>query len=47
MLNKCCLSVSHLMGSWRYLVYCRLMKFSVAPKSMRASASALLDFECA
>jgi hypothetical protein len=28
------------------LAYCRLMKFSVAPESMRASASALLDFEC-
>jgi len=28
------------------LVYCRLMKFLVAPKSRRAMVSALFDFEC-
>jgi len=33
------------MGRWRYLAYSRLMKFSVAPESIRAMDSALLDFE--
>src|SRR5579863_178778 len=32
-------------GRWRYLAYSRLMKFSVAPESIRAMDSALLDFE--
>ena len=34
-----------LMGRWRYLAYSRLMKFSVAPESIKAMASALLDLE--
>ena len=33
------------MGRWRYLAYSRLMKFSVAPESIRAMDSALLDLE--
>src|SRR5579863_9517346 len=32
-------------GRWRYLAYSRFMKFSVAPESIRAMDSALLDFE--
>jgi len=39
-------SSSRFMGSWRYFAYSRFIKFSVAPESMRAIASALLDFEC-
>src|SRR5579863_1159351 len=34
-----------LIGKWRYLAYSRLMKFSVAPESIRVTASALLDLE--
>jgi hypothetical protein len=34
------------MGSWRYFAYWRFIKFSMAPKSNRATASALFDFEC-
>jgi len=34
------------MGSWRYFAYPRFIKFSVAPESIRATASALFDFEC-
>src|SRR5579863_7137695 len=32
-------------GRWRYLAYSRLMKFSVAPESIKAMDSALLDLE--
>src|SRR5579863_6366497 len=35
----------HRIGRWRYLVYSRLMKFSVAPELIKAMASALLDLE--
>jgi len=34
------------MGRWRYWAYLRFMKFSVAPKSTRANASALFDWVC-
>jgi hypothetical protein len=34
------------MGSCRYFVYCRFMKFSIAPKSRSATVLALFDFEC-
>jgi hypothetical protein len=30
---------------WRYFTYSRFIKFSVAPKSNRAMASALFDLE--
>jgi hypothetical protein len=39
-------SLRHWMGSWRYFVYCRFIKFSVAPKSNSAKVSALFDFKC-
>jgi hypothetical protein len=39
-------SLRCLMGSWRYFAYWRFIKFSVAPESSRAMASALFDFEC-
>ena len=39
-------SGSRLIGNCSHLAYGRLMKFSVAPESSRATASALLDFEC-
>jgi hypothetical protein len=32
-------------GMWRYFAYSRFMKFSVAPESNRAMASALFDLE--
>ena len=38
-------SDNRLIGSCSHLAYGRLMKFSVAPESSRANASALLDFE--
>jgi hypothetical protein len=34
------------MGSCRYFAYCRFIKFSVAPESNSAMASALFDFKC-
>jgi hypothetical protein len=34
------------MGNWRYFAYWRFIKFSMAPESSRAMASALFDFEC-
>src|SRR6266851_1121917 len=46
MLNSLRGSASTLIGSCRYLVYCRLMKFSVASKSRRVMVLALFDFEC-
>jgi hypothetical protein len=38
-------SLRHWIGMWRYFVYLRFMKFSVAPESNRAMASALFDLE--
>ena len=38
-------SSRRLIWSWRYFAYSRFIKFSVAPESMRASASALFNFE--
>jgi hypothetical protein len=34
------------MGNCRYFVYCRFMKFSMAPESNNATVLALFDFEC-
>jgi hypothetical protein len=31
---------------WRYFAYSRFIKFSVAPESRRATASALFNLEC-
>ena len=45
MLNNFQGSGSHLIGSLRYFVYSRFIKFSVAPKS-NAIDSALFNFEC-
>jgi hypothetical protein len=39
-------SSSLLIGSLRYFMYSRFMKFSVAPESTNAIDSALFDFEC-
>src|SRR5579863_5354934 len=37
---------SHLIGSLSHFIYCRFIKFSVAPESTRAIASALFAREC-
>ena len=39
-------SGSCLIGSCSHLAYCKFMKFSVAPESTRAMASALFAIEC-
>jgi hypothetical protein len=39
-------SSSHLIGSLRYFIYLRFMKFSVAPKSTSVIDLALFNFEC-
>src|SRR5579863_9770902 len=44
-LNSFRVTGRHRMGRCRYLAYSRFMKFSVAPESIRAMDSALLDFE--
>jgi hypothetical protein len=39
-------SLRRWIGSQRYFVYCRFIKFSVAPKYRSVTVSALFDFEC-
>jgi hypothetical protein len=38
-------SLRRWIGIWRYFAYSRFIKFSVAPESSRAMASALFDLE--
>jgi hypothetical protein len=46
MLNSFLGSLRCWIGMWRYFVYSKFIKFSVAPESSRVMVSALFDLEC-